>query len=62
MKKKRKIKKVKTDEWNERISNREERKTKEDDNDWNKKEDEEKDEYENEFHEELYDRSSRSNI
>ena len=55
--KKNKIKKrMKTDEWNERIRNREEQKTKEEDNDWNKKNDEEKGEYENEFHEEVYDK------
>ncbi|NVM19153.1 MAG: hypothetical protein HWN80_15675 [Candidatus Lokiarchaeota archaeon] len=46
---------MKTDEWNERNREREEKKIKEEDDDWNKKEDEEKGEYENEFHEESYD-------
>ena len=56
MKKNKIIKKMKTDEWNERNSNREEKDTKGEDDDWNKKEIEEKEEYENEFHEELYDK------
>jgi len=56
MKEKRfKKKRTKTDRWNERSSNREEKKTKEEDDDWNKKQDEERGEYENEFHEENYD-------
>ena len=56
MKKNKINKKMKTDEWNERIRNREEKKTKEEDNDWDKKEDEEKGENEKEFHEEVYDK------
>jgi len=33
-------KRMKTDEWNERSRNREEKKTKEEDNDWDEKNDE----------------------
>ena len=55
--KKNKIKKrMKADQWNERNRNLEEQKTKEEDNDWNKKNNEEQGEYENEFHEEVYDK------
>ena len=56
MKKKKINKKMKTDEWNERSRNREKKNTKEEDDDWNRKIDEEKGEYENEFHEEIYDK------
>jgi hypothetical protein len=55
MRKKKDTKKMKTDKWNERSRNREEKQTKSEDDNWNKKEDEEKGEYENEFHEETYD-------
>ncbi len=50
-------KQIKTDEWNEISRNREGDKTKEDDKDWNKKndEDEEIGENKNDFHEEDYD-------
>ncbi|MFX0188854.1 MAG: hypothetical protein ACFE8A_14100 [Candidatus Hodarchaeota archaeon] len=41
-------KQIKTDEWNERSRNREEAKTKEEDNDWNKKNDEDEEMGENE--------------
>jgi hypothetical protein len=47
--KKKKSKIWKTDKWNERSKNREERLTKNEDAHWNKKEDEEKGEYENEL-------------
>jgi hypothetical protein len=58
MKKKLFRKRIKTDEWNERISNREEEKTNEEDNDWNEKNDEDKEngENENDFHEEDYEK------
>ncbi len=48
---------MKTDEWNERSRNREERKTKGEDDEWNEinDEDEEKGENKNNFHEENYD-------
>lgn len=48
---------MKTDEWNERSRNREEKKTQEEDNDWNDKNDEDKEqgEIESNFHEEDYD-------
>ena len=57
MKKNKSKKKMKTDEWNEIIINREENETKEDDADWEKKdkEDNEKGQCEREFHEEVYD-------
>ncbi len=50
-------KRMKTDEWNERSRNREERKTKREDDEWNEinDEDEEKGENKNNFHEENYD-------
>ena len=45
------------DEWNERSRYSEEKKTKEEDNDWNEKDDEDKEQgqSENNFHEEVYD-------
>ncbi|MFW9952430.1 MAG: hypothetical protein ACFFKA_20110 [Candidatus Thorarchaeota archaeon] len=57
MKKIKRKKQMKTDEWNERSINREENQTQEEDIDWNKKneEDEERDENEDEFHEGDYD-------
>ncbi len=50
-------KRLKTDEWNERSRTREEKKTQEEDNDWNAKNDEDKEQgqSENNFHEEDYD-------
>jgi len=58
MKKKKFRKRMKADEWNERVSNSEEEKTKEVDDDWDEKnyEDKENGENENDFHEEDYEK------
>lgn len=50
---------METDRRNEILRNLEESETRARDKDWNKKEDEEKGEYENEFHEEVYDSSQK---
>ncbi|MBN1800833.1 MAG: hypothetical protein JW891_04960 [Candidatus Lokiarchaeota archaeon] len=55
MKKKIFRKKIKTDEWNERNINREEKETREEDADWNEKEDEEKSDEDSSFPEDIYD-------
>jgi hypothetical protein len=57
MKKNKFRKRKKMDEWNERSRYSEEKKTKEEDNDWNEKDDEDKEQgqSENNFHEEVYD-------
>ena len=57
MKKNKAKKQIKTDEWNEMSINREEDKTKEEDSEWNKKNDEDEEMGENDegFHEEIYD-------
>ena len=57
MKIKRFRKRMKTDEWNESSKYNEELKTVEEDNEWNLKEDEDKenDENESDFHENFYD-------
>ncbi|MFX1502127.1 MAG: hypothetical protein ACFFDH_14280 [Promethearchaeota archaeon] len=57
MKKDKRKKQFKTDEWNEMSRDREEDKTEKEDRDWDKKddEDEEMGEYEDEFHESDYD-------
>lgn len=57
MKKNKSKEKMKTDRWNEIIKNREEKKTKAEDDDWDKKENEERDDHDNDFHEEVYDSS-----
>jgi hypothetical protein len=59
MKRKRNNKEMETDRRNEILRNLEESETRARDKDWNKKEDEEKGEYENEFHEEVYDSSQK---
>ena len=56
MRKNKRKKKIKTDEWNERSTNLEEAKTKEEDRDWNKKNDEDEEMGKDDgFHEENYD-------